>query len=119
MATTHHPASTSGFGQHHEWLWIAIGAVVIAIVAVAITWAVTQPEAETTAATTAVVFEYDHEVTPMHMVEGRVTTPYFGYSGELWPEGSEYDHEVTSMHMLEGRVTTPYFGNSGELDADK
>lgn len=122
MATTHHPAPAhAGFGQHHEWLWITLGAVVIAIVAVAITWAVTQPGTETATSPAAVSgFEYDHEVTPIHLASEGVTTQYFGYSGALFPEiVSEYDHETTPMHLVTGRVTAPFVGESGELDPEK
>ena len=34
----------------------------------------------------AMGFDYDHEVTPMHIATEGVTTQYFGNSGELYPE---------------------------------
>ena len=58
----------------------------------------------------------------MHLVDGWVTTEYYGHSGELLPmvapalvPGFDYDHEVTPIHMVNDWITTEYYGNSGVL----
>jgi hypothetical protein len=128
MTTANHP-SHMGVRWHpnHEWLWIGLSAIVIALVAVAFIWIANQP-----ANTVAPVlesrsgFEYDHEVTTGQIVSPGVTTEYFGNSGELYPAlsvlpsatGFAYDHEVTTGQIVSPGVTTEYFGNSGELFAD-
>lgn len=116
MATTHHPAPAQvGFGHHHEWLWITIGAVIVGLIAATISWAIMRDDTEPAALPSTVTgYEYDHEVTPIHMPVEGVTATYVGVSGELWPEPSEVDHEVTSMHLPpEEPVTSEFVGSSG------
>ncbi len=126
MATTHHPAPTHiGFGHHHEWLWIAVGAVVVAIIAGSISWIVMRDQPTVTDSALAVSgFEYGHEVTAIHMPTTGVTGMYFGYSGALGAvvapvSGFDLDHDTTTIHMPSITVTGSYFGNSGEVDPEK
>ena len=124
--TSAHPPTTAdvGFGHGSDWLWIGLSAILVAMIAGGVMWLITSTDDTTTAALPESVtgFEYSDDATPMHMAEPGVTTPYFGYSGELMPmvapalvPGFDYDHEVTSMHLVDGWVTTEYYGNSGEL----
>ena len=125
MTSAHPPATTQvGFGHNNDWLWIGLTAIFIAVIAGGVMWLITQPDEEAAAVAQSVTgFEVDHEVTPIHLSEPGVTTPYFGYSGELWPavqvlpaaRGFDYDHEVTPMHLVDGWITTEYYGNSGVL----
>ena len=126
MTSAHPPATTQvGFGHNNDWLWIGLTAILVAMVAGGVMWFITSPDDTATEALPQSVtgFEYDHEVTPIHLSEPGVTTPYLGYSGELWPaiqvlpaaRGFDYDHEVTPFHIAEPGVTTQYFGFSGEL----
>ena len=123
MATTHHPAPTHvGFGHHHEWLWITIGAIVVGIVAAGISWAVLRPTSDTvTLPSSASGFEYDHEVTPIQIRTAAVTSPFVGESGDLHAvvapvRGFDVDHESTAAHLPpDVPVTGQYFGNSGVL----
>jgi hypothetical protein len=125
MATTHHPAPTHlGFGQHHEWLWVALGAVVVAIIAGSISWIVMRDQPTVTDSALPVSgFEYDHEVTAIHMPTAGVTGQYFGYSGALDAvvapvSGFDLEHDTTTIQMPSTAVTGMYFGNSEEIDPD-
>jgi hypothetical protein len=86
MTTAHHP-SHMGVRWHpnREWLWIGLSAIAIALVAVALIWVANQP-ANTVAPVleSASGFEYDHEVTPIHVASPGITTEYYGNSGELF-----------------------------------
>ena len=125
MTSAHPPTTTHvGFGHDNDWLWIGLTAILIAVIAGGVMWLITQPDEEAAAVAQSVTgFEVDHEVTPIHLSEPGVTTPYFGFSGELWPavqvlpaaRGFDYDHEVTTIRLAEPGVTSQYFGFSGEL----
>jgi hypothetical protein len=126
MATTHQPAPTQvGFGHHHEWLWVALGAVVVAIIAGSISWIVMRDQPTVMDSTLPISgFEYDHEVTAIHMPMTGVTGMYFGNSGALDAviapvSGFDLDHDTTALHMPSTAVTGSYFGNSEEVDPDK
>ncbi|MGI9666833.1 MAG: hypothetical protein ACR2N2_07000 [Acidimicrobiia bacterium] len=126
MTSAHPPVpAQSGFRHDHDWLWLGLSAIGVAIVAYGIMWAVVRPFETSTAALPAetVGFEYSTEATPLHMPVAGVTGEYYGLSGELFPaitvlpaaSGFDYDHEVTSIHLPIAGVTGHYFGNSGEL----
>lgn len=68
--------------------WIASAAVlaVTLVGAVAVTDAVTNPSSDQPVA--AVEGSLLEEATPIHIAEPGITTPYFGYSGELFPEAA-------------------------------
>ena len=123
MATTHHPAPTHvGFGQHHEWMWITLGAVVVALIAAAVTWAVMQRDTDTATLPANVTgFQYEQEATTGHAVTGYVKPVFVGESGDLHAViapilGFETMHEATPIHMPPSDpVTVNYMGNSGVM----
>jgi hypothetical protein len=123
VATTHHPAPThAGFGHHHEWMWIALGAVLIGLIAAGISWFVMQPESDTATQPANVTgFDYEEEATAGRLVTGTVTAPFVGESGDLHAviapiRGFEDIHEVTTFKAPPADpVTTQYFGNSGVM----
>ncbi|MEN8114458.1 MAG: hypothetical protein ABFS21_08715 [Actinomycetota bacterium] len=88
MATAHHPEPARIHVSHNfDWLWISLSVILIALIAGTIAWAVFRPAVEVPSLPAEVIgFEYDHEVTTGMAVSPGVTTPYFGYSGELYPE---------------------------------
>lgn len=126
MATVHHPpASGVGFHLHHEWLWIALGAVVIAVMASAITWAVTQPDASVETAVTVDLsgYELDDDTSAMRIATQRVAA-FHGLNGEpatgpLITMGFELDDETTSLKVAAPGVTTYYLGINADLDPER
>ena len=121
MTTAHHPVPTRVGSRHdHDWLWIGLTAILIALMAGAISWAVFRPDTAPTTAPGTAGFAYDHEVTPARTISPGVTVAYFGHSGALDAvvapvRGFEVDHEATSVHLASPGITTTYFGHSGEL----
>ena len=59
-------------------------------------------------------------MTPIHVAAPGVTTPYFGYSGDLHAviapvSGFDLADDTTTFQFVAPGVTTPYFGFSGEM----
>ena len=128
MATAQHPAST-GVTSHHnfDWLWIGLSAILVALVAGGVAWAIFRPAVTVPPLPAEVIgFEYTEEATTGHVAQSGVTGEYSGYSGDLYPAailapslmGFAYDHDVTPGHITSPGVTGQYFGNSGELFAE-
>ena len=125
MATAHHPASTGVSTHHsHDWLWISISVVLVALIAGGIAWAIFRPAITIPPLPAEVIgFEYNQEATTGHVGQPGVTGEYFGYSGELYAAatlapsliGFEYSQEVTPGHIANLGATGQYFGYSGEL----
>jgi hypothetical protein len=108
----------------NDWLLVAAVAIVAFVVA-ALTWnaiasdgpSVVQPDLVSG-------FEYTSDATTGQKVSAGVTTQYFGYSGELFPEndaaaGIDDGNEDTPWKIAEPGITTTYFGYSGELSPEK
>ena len=125
MTTAQHPSHMDvRWHPNHEWLWIAVSAMLVAFVTIAIVWVATRPEATVAPVLeSATGFAYENEATAIQIAGPGVTAEYFGNSGELYPAisvlpaatGFAYDHEVTPIQVASPGITTEYFGNSGEL----
>ncbi|MEN8234771.1 MAG: hypothetical protein ABFR89_07590 [Actinomycetota bacterium] len=98
MATVQHPAPRRVEVHHNfDWLWISLSVILVALIAGAIAWAIFRPAVEVPPLLDEVTgFEIDHEVTAMKIAAPGVTTPYFGYSGELMP-GTEMVASVVQI----------------------
>jgi hypothetical protein len=127
VTTAHHPVPTHvGFHGEHEWLWIGLSAIAVAIIAGAIMW-FTFGQSDTESATVDNVsgFEYTVDASSGQIPStGAVTSPYLGYSDELYPtpviaEDYGYGDGTSTGHVADGSVTSSFVGTSGELDADK
>jgi hypothetical protein len=128
VTTAHHPTPTHvGFRGEHEWLWIGLSAIAVAVIAGATMWFLLDRGTDT--GETAVVdnvsgFEYTQDASTGHVATPGVTGDYIGYSDELYPspvvvEDYEYGDDATTGHVADGTVTSDYVGGSGELDTDK
>ena len=84
MATVHHPPTTgAGFGHNHEWLWLALGAILIALAASAITWAVTSPDTVSETAIASIDgFELDDDTTAARVATPGVTLDFVGRNSD-------------------------------------
>jgi len=127
VTTAHHPAPTHvGFHGEHEWLWIGISAIAVAIVAGAIMWfTFDEPSTEPATADNVSGFEYNVDASSGQVAGPAVTSPYLGFSDELYPtpvvfpEDYEYGDDATTGQTAQGSVTSDFVGSSGELDTDK
>ena len=123
MTTVHHPPLKGvDFRHDHQWLWAGSLIALVAIVVMAVAWALTNASlTDDTFVASVEGTEMIEEATVGHVQSPGVTAQYFGNSGELYPmpmpaSGFELDHEVTAgYHVQQPGVTTQYFGNSGEL----
>ena len=127
MATVHHPPTTSaGFGHNHEWLWLILGPILIALAASAITWAVTSPDtvSETEIASTIDGFDLDDDTTAAKIATPGVTLSFVGRNGDglTGPRttmGFELDDDTTAIKIASPGVTTTYFGHNPDLNPDR
>ena len=101
-----------------RWLWFGMAILFVAVVAIAIVWAIVAEDESVVAAGA------DHEVTSVHVVDqdDLVTVAFVGGDADLDPDVMvDYDHEVTTLRLVdqEALVTVPFVGVSGELSTDK
>ena len=127
MTTAHHP-SHIGTHRSHEWILVAVAAIIVAVAAAALVWGILeQTEATPTLPDNVTGFEYTEDATTGHLAQGAVTGEYYGNSGVLYPalmvpaiaSGFEYETEATPIHLRGDSVTSPFIGVSGDLDVDK
>ena len=126
MTTAHHPSHIGTHGTH-EWVLVAIAAIVVAVAAAALVWGILdQTEAAPALPDNVTGFAYTEDASTGHIATGSVTGEYYGNSEALNPElmepaiaaGFEYELEATPIHLATGSVTSPFIGVSGVLDAD-
>jgi len=100
-----------------RWLWFGMAILFVAVVAIAIVWAIVAEDESVVAAGA------DHEVTSVHVVDqdDLVTVAFVGGDANLDPEVLvDYDHEVTSVHVVDqdDLVTVAFVGGDADLDPD-
>jgi hypothetical protein len=111
-----------------EWLWIGLTAIVVALIAGGIAWAVFQPTAPVEPLPVEVQgFAYTQDATAGQMATLDATGEYLGNSGELYPavtvapsaQGFAYDNESTAAQFGTPSMMGEYFGYSGEINPDR
>ncbi len=126
MATVHHPPTTGiGFRPNHEWLWLALGAILIALAASAITWAVTSSDTVSEPEVASIEgFELNDEMTAAKIAAPGVTLSFVGQNadpvtGPRITMGFELDDDTTVIKIASPGVTTDYFGHNPDLNPDR
>lgn len=109
---THVPAPPT---RRSTWFWWGVLVVVLAVSFVAAIWVF---GGETAALPENVTgFDYDHEVTPIHIAALESAMAFHGIDANLDPDPGEwYFHETTPIHIASLREPLPFVGRDANLD---